>query len=662
MTTLAVPLGGGVVLTRPLDNLQRGELEKAENCLMKPNDPDSLYRDEGRKLIETLEDPIVTGGFRNISFENDEDLLAVVTTNGSTSSLKVRNARDEGGGTTFTEIQSISGVVTGCSWEHWGDIWILGTNIENYAISGDRSVRVLGMDANIGEGWLPPVIVAVGAPATTVWDATGSGGEFDYILYFFTEYDSSEDIESQVVFASVAVVSLSYQVDLDWSGNTRLNANTDKVRIYRHYLGRATASDPGPQQESLLAYERFVGNDIREIPNAGFLAEVDWSDGSYVDNETVTKSDPDIKYPITRLSNDVRAGIYDYLRQTRPFDVGVIHDNVLVANDAGSSKNIYRWSPRKNFEYQPDPYFDYYANEHSDKLIGMISHQRGIVFLLEDSVHILTDLFFVGTFRGRRERISNIDGCVGVSAYTEVQSERQEYVAWVSRQGLRGTDGAGWYDLCGDFSNSAAGLVDSKLDQAVLINNERLHRLELWADTSSGFKRFDFLYHPSHLKGGSLKLIGPHEVPEYTSADPCLHATRGKFGGRSTVWTASAKSVYREGYRYAAGTMSVWTGHLTGESPLNDVGVERVGLTHAGIEGGTIRRYLVGKEQKERGERGHSKPELFTDDQVREDETSHEVMRINAQYARLGFETEDVEEHRWGPAWVQVRPKSKAAV
>jgi hypothetical protein len=628
---------------------------------MKPGDSQSLYRDEGRKLVETLGDPIVTGGFRHLSFENAENLLAVVTTDGSTSSLQVRDADDEGAGAAFAEVQSIPGVVTGCSWNHVGDIWYLGTNIANYVIGSDRSVRSMGMDADLGTGWFPLPAILVGAPLTTVWDAVG-GTENDYVLYFMTEYDSSEDLESQVVTVKVAVMSAKQGATLDWSGVTRLNPNADKVRIYRHYLGRGDIGDP-PQTESLLAYERFIGAVPGETVYAGLVAEADWTDGSYRDEETVTKSDPSgVKYPLTRLSNDVGAGIFDLLRQTRPFTVGAIHDNSLVANDATTSKNLYRWSTRKRFEYQSDPYFDYFANEHSDTLVGLVSLKRNLIFLLEDSVFALTDLFFVGTVRGRLERITNIDGCTGPEAYTEVQAENQEYVAWFSPQGLRGTPGTGWVDLCKDFSNEAAGVKESKIDQAVLINNERLHRLELWVDTTAGFRRFDFLYHPTHLKETGLKLLGSHEVPEYSSSDPCLHATRGRLNGRSTVWTASSTSIYREGVGFSSGEMSLLTGHITGESPLDDVGVERVGLTHAGVEGGTLGVNLIGKEIKEAEERGYSNPEYFPPEMVRASETSDRVMRMRAQYARLRFFTPDEEDHRWGPAWVEETAKAGARV
>ena len=69
------PLGGGLVTSRDPSLLAEGELQRADNCIYKPNDP-ALYRALGRSKLNAT---AISGGITGLKYcafdAPDPDLL-----------------------------------------------------------------------------------------------------------------------------------------------------------------------------------------------------------------------------------------------------------------------------------------------------------------------------------------------------------------------------------------------------------------------------------------------------------------------------------------------------------------------------------------------------------------------------------------------------------
>jgi hypothetical protein len=204
----------------------------------------------------------------------------------------------------------------------------------------------------------------------------------------------------------------------------------------------------------------------------------------------------------------------------------------------------------------------------------------------EGGVHRLRWMPFDGNspYRtGRSQSQISSDGIVGRKAHCVINNENHRLFVWLSRQGLRMTNGGSWGDACEDWSVETAGLSASDLDEAVLYNDDRYNRIVLHAKTATGNVTWHFYYHQTHLKFDGnrkmgLKAIGPHAPAEFAN-DSVVSATTARSGGRSAAWVATKREIYRE-HQGLSSEMNVLTREQYFDNRYNDAWLQTLGLTH----------------------------------------------------------------------------------
>ena len=573
MSWRELPITGGVVKTRNPSALETGELVSATNCRLKKNDTKQLHNDLAPTLLATQ--TVVAGPFY-LSFEGTDDKLMIVT---STDILTADPAVG-----TFASIQTFVGTATKAGVIHRGNEWFVGTDAENYVIT-DNVARLMGMDdagwpfaANTGAGVLNLLSVTATTSAVQKPAFDTPSSNYDHVAYWATEYDSTNDVESGVVAASKAVFDNALFAgdntnQIAWDNGTityqtKKNATADKLRIYRTYTGRSTTLDTGNEWLKRLNIESkgqdFIG---------GRIAEVDWTDLAYIDSAAnyPSKFDSPIPYPSIYTDPITGGSIFRHLVKPADWDLGVLFQDSLVVNDPGTSKQILRYSPPGQPEYQPTPYFMYFANESSDEIVGLHVVGGKLLVLTTGGVHKVNWLPLGGRVvqgQGRaQEVLTERVGCVGRSASVKIETEAGEFLVWLSRRGLEWTNGSGWADACPDFSSAS---ISGTIANVVLAADPDNFRVRLYDGTTV----WDFYYHPSHLKNNRLKLMGPSAYPITVQG-----ATTGPLSDKDGIWTASSAAVYREGPGNNATDTVLTTGQLKA-GPFDDVAIDGVGVDH----------------------------------------------------------------------------------
>jgi hypothetical protein len=291
----------------------------------------------------------------------------------------------------------------------------------------------------------------------------------------------------------------------------------------------------------------------------------------------------------------------------------------------------------------------YFATPYSDDVVGLGQVNERLIALTESGVHRVNYLPVEGNIEQLRgqvtEEITGLHGCVGRRAYTTTETEAGEFLVWLAREGIRATNGVGWVDFCPDWSVDGAGLSPTTLSTAVLINNPRDHRLELYV----GSTRWDFYYHPSHLKNGRLKALGPNTVQDANGAAiTVVDATVGRLSGKDQVWIASASTVYTEAQNFDSQTMEFETGHISA-GPLHQLACNGVALTHTDTPTATAIPTTTTKEI-----------DLTETEYVQEslslqyNQTDKAMMRdcLGDPWLRVKMRSTDTLDMSWGPMWV----------
>lgn len=617
-----IQVTGGVVRSRAARALGLGEMETASNLRLKPGDNVQVHNDVGTEAFGSTVNDVVAGPFY-LSFEGTADKLLCVTTDGANSYLETATVGATG---TWASIQTITGVVTAATVVHRGDQYFVGTDQGNYVVQ-DNVARVMGMTA--GE---PNAIAPFGgfgvAAGSSVW-AVG-----DFITYYLTEYDSTNDVESAVAASyagSIAVATNKTTINL--SAYTKLNPRADKYRIYRRYYGTNTSSNDVQSQSDM---DQAEGPRTTRAYIAGLLDEVDATTATFTD-EGDYKFDPTPQYPL--IATDVVYGgsIFSFLRYPREFTLGCVFNDCLVVNDPNTSKQVIRYSPPGYPEYQPDPYFMYFATERSDEVVGLRVVNDRLVVLTTGAVHRVNYLPLAGDLVGQQGRvqeiITSVAGCVGRHAHAKVQTEGGELVVWLSGRGLEWSNGVGWSDACPDFVGS---LVTGS--SPVLVNNEALYRLELYDGTT----RWDFYYHPDHLKSGKLKMMGPSTVPVTVSKGACADS--------DYVWIGGASAVHTVNVGTSAEDSVLLTGHIRGSDPFADLVCDGLALTHSGTSGTTLTARVYGKldgqAEVDTGPVTIPNPEL--------DETGRAALAMRGRYLRAELTVGGDTAWAGGPLWLEV--------
>lgn len=628
MSWVEVKPTAGVVKTREAANLALGEAVSVSNARLKPGDTEQLHNDVGSQTFDTVSGTVVAGPFY-LSFEGSADKLLVVTTSGGTSYLETATVGTSG---SFASIQTISGTVTAAWVVHRGDEYFVGTDRGNYVVK-DNASRAMGMEA-------PASPNTSTGNAITVAATTGSNlSAGDCLVYWATEYDSVNDIESGPIWIDAVTIQTSgnevLQHRLDNSSYSALNSTTDKVRIYRHYTGNAWSS--GAFDSTLPAFQdtlRYKGQKTALI--GGLLTEQDWGTGDYTYSVT-DKFNQSPTYPLVLTDNQGTA-IYEYLDQPDSFTLGCVYNDSLVVNAPGTSKQVIKYSPPGAPEYQPVPYFMYFATERSDEIVGLSVVNNRLLVLLTGSAHRVNYLPTEGNVaaqQGRvQETIGNV-GCVGRQAWAKVETSHGELLVWLSNRGLEWSNGLGWADACPDFT---ADILEGTLANAVLVNNRKLYRLELY----SGTERYDFYYHPSLLKGERLRLLGPSTVSV---------TANGAVGWDDYVWLGYSGGVLTGNVGNSSADTVVSLGHIRGPNPYLDLACDALGVTHNDAAGTTYTARVYGKIQG--STRADSGPHTIPNPEL--DESGRAELSMRGNYLEPELTVAGGTAWSMGPLWLDLK-------
>ena len=616
-------LTGGVVTRRNASALLPGELVSASGLRLKPGDLVQVHADKATQQFAAVSRTVVAGPFW-MPFENSTDKLMVVTTDGSSSYIETADAGTSG---TFTSIQTITGVVTAADVVHRGDQYFVGTDKGNYVVQ-DNVARAMGMDA-------PAIPNKSTANVIKIASSTGSEGlvHGDVLFYWATEYDSVNDIESGPIwFDRDSVETSGTEVEQHrLTEYTPINSGTTHFRYYRRYTGNALIG--GSYSNGAAAHQAALAMLNGKAPLiGGLIAEVAVGSGDY-DYEVDDKYDPAVSYPLVSTDN-VGTSIFEYLVKTRNFTVGALFNDALVVNDPATSKQILRYSPSGYPEYQPDPYFLYFATKRSDEIVGLRVVNDRLVVLLKDSVfrvnYLPTGGGDLAAVQGRvQEPITERSGALGRWAHTTVETESGSLVVWASKRGLEWTDGLGAQDACPDF----AGITNAN---AVLVNNEKLYRLELY----DGTQRWDFYYHPTLVKNGRMRLMGPTTVSATVD--------KGADSNADYVWLGSAAEVLVGNQAPSSVTGTLLTGHIKTENPFGDIACQDVGLTHTALDSAKARVYgkLQGEDRADTG--------LVSFPDVSGDETGKVSLSQRGKYLEVELQATGTGDWSAGPMYLNL--------
>jgi hypothetical protein len=653
MTWQRVEITGGVVKTRNDSAIRPGELTACSDLRYKPGDLVQLHFDRSTSSVDPPTGTIVDIFF--LSFETINDKLLAVTSVGLE----------------WTDIATISwstlqaqASITKAAVVHRGDEYFVGTDQGKWTIESDGTIREMGMEARTLTAAFS-VVPSVQDNATTSNETQWATG--DVIAYWWTEYDSSADIESGPVHGLVEYAktdvtpNVKIQVQTPWGGGkARLNDHADDVRLYRHFISREPSVNEA-QLKALDVKDKIQAGDISFL-NGGLLIEMDWNDASYPSNyeDGEDNNDPGVidpsryAYPLLLEQLGGSTDLFQQYIEPGNFDVGVLFQDHIVVNKPATDDRLAYYAPAGLPEYQPTPYSVHMNTVTSDELVGLMVIGGVLILLTDGGIHRQTYLPEVGEIaqnRGRAQEVITLrHGCVGRGAYTKLETEAGELVVWLSRQGLRWTNGRGWSDACPDWSVEGAGLTQSTLSSCTLVNNPREHRLELRTQDDPSV-RWDFYYHPTLLKNSRLRCLGP------TTEDAQIIATTvGRVSGQDVLWTASSAAIYQHGSGWASNT-SYTTGQFAdGTSPFKSVRIQGVGLTHTSLAT-TAGSFTITSKLDNNAEQ--SVPQSVYD--LTRDETSKAQLPTFGNWHKVALALTGSEEGSIGPMWIDVEGSGGAS-
>lgn len=516
-------LDGGVVRTKIRSALARNELWGASNSRLKPGDPGTLYRDTRRVSIATAPAGLTILDIFPLTFASVDPVVLVVCVDATSTYLYTTPTT--GGSLTLRHTET--GVATGASATRYLDEWIIGTSVANFLVTLGLDVLALGLVSPADHAATLGEVTSSLAGTDSQWDP--ASGEVDNVAYIITDFDSVRDVESfiqAVYYATINFADTGKHTVLVLPTSPYDAANTgraDSFRIYRHYFGR-TPDYPDATLE-MVEFAFNLGDTAaneRVLPPivAGMIAQVAHADGgTWTDDSEGTKLDPHLVFPSVYIEEGGQVAIYKRLRPPAPFVIGCEFQNSIVMNDGSSP--IFFYTPAQQPEYSPTAFRLQFVGGGSDAPRGAVTIGETLVILLEDSVWSVAYLPQdgpAGETQGRvKTKICGREGPVSKRAWATVDTESGQVVVWLSRQGLRWTDGAGFDDACTDWSVAGAGLDPTELANAVMGVDAANTRIRLWVPDGTGDTvQWDFYYHPTLLKdsahGPRLRAIGPTTI------------------------------------------------------------------------------------------------------------------------------------------------------
>lgn len=577
----------GVVRTRPRSGLHDGEMFATSNARRKIGDPEGLWADRGRAKVSNAPDGESIVYIRLLTFESEatDDHMLVVTVDANNTYFNLTGAL---GGPISRKHTISSSIATKGDAVYNGDEWFIGTDAGNVLIGSGLTFVTMGMD--------------VPSPLEYLEDfgtgPTGSGSpwlEEDGIVYWWTEYDSVRDVESGPILIfgqnSFDTAGTKPLIAAPWStgllNSTKTNARADKARLYRKFTSLDVTND------QLYADLTTVGNTVMQP--GGLLLEADWGEtGSpFIDagggvynfqDPSLGKHDPEPRWPIVLVQEGGATAVTEFFRKPPNWYSGMFFQGCLVKVNADDF--VVEYSLAKQPEYQPDIFFLPLRTKRRDTPMGVTVIRDRLIVLTEGAIWKIAYLAQEGPvaqLQGRAEtKVTERLGVVGVDAWSTVEAEFGELVAWLSSEGLGVTDGNGWRDACRDWNPEAVGLDMELLGGSVLVNDATDGRLKLYVPHEGGSQVWDFYYRKDRLKNGSFECLGPTQL-----VDQVISGTDGFTGGRHRVMVATEDAVWLEGVGFTAERTQIDTRYEWPENVFADQGIEALGLVHTKAPGVT---------------------------------------------------------------------------
>jgi hypothetical protein len=222
-------------------------------------------------------------------------------------------------------------------------------------------------------------------------------------------------------------------------------------------------------------------------------------------------------FPFVQMSI---GGVTTSISENGPVPVattGDVFEDSLVLNDTANPSMI-RYSIPTKPESFPSIYFIDFESDDNDQVKCIRTLGNRLIVGTENRiwrVNYLPNEEDAAFNRGRAVDIAdNYNGIVGIHAATQfVGADGRVELAYLSKGGLRATDGFSTRSLCDDINWRSILTPASLLAKCVLVNDPINFELILFypgGDSTYLIKALRFNYHESHLKNGNkLKASGP---------------------------------------------------------------------------------------------------------------------------------------------------------
>lgn len=689
------PLIGGAVNNREPNALRAGEFSAASGVRYKPNDEqlhsDLNYTEWQFRLQELGADLSGWQGPFYLSFEDKRDWVLVLAnqrTGIETVTVKTRLYFTRANGQTgwvlsdyaLSDNSENQNGITAAKVRHWGDRYYLLSDqgiaeiIPPTGATGIPTLRKLGMPAPEATGplYIGGAVSNVLTGNSTSFAFSGSaGGDLvtnDIITVYITEYDSTTALESPILWKIGTLLTESgdaYAVQAGAAGkaiditlpDNLYSDNADKLRVYLKFWGNGADTEFG--------WTNF--NDINAYRGAVVGANL------LLDTDGNSEHDPGASVQFADFQKDIVVSplpvipvddarlIFPGQRMPNTATAGVFWNDSLVANDTGYSerliitdpaassnlgrvedarKTIIRYSPAGNPGDQPTPFVLPFASDREDQIKGLEVVNDRLMVLCDQAVHTVRYLPYNNLLSAQQGRVNDVlttnVGLASPNAVVKVETNRGEMCVWLSRRGLEWSDGLGWDDACPDFSVPDG--VDPSDAAMVVLPNE--YRVDLYL----GLNLYSFYYHPSHLKNGRLKMLGPTVLNAQIFGACEYRGTVYRFDGVDLEWTGVAEP---------GGEGEVYTGQIhagnvaEGGSPFKDIRIKDFGVTHGVADSVSLQvNAAVTGYALENG------PETFLDNPDLE-ETGSAGVSARGNYLRLLLRA-DRTDADWavGPLWL----------
>jgi hypothetical protein len=685
------------VNNRPASALRPGEFTESSGFAYKPNS-DQLHRDliwadfTPTSFFDDVDD--VIGPFY-LSFENTHDWLLIVCTTASIDGAVAYVARADGS-TAWSSLAILADNVvnqttlTGADIAHWGDRYYLATDQGCLEIAaptgtGQPTATKLGMLAPeprldfIGES--SDVVTDTGAWTTGI-DATNCDiAEDDVFFVLLTEYDSETGQESAPVLMTGSSGGGWYTPEGIFpyaqasdpgeypviTFPTDFYGDGDTWRAYFVYLGNANTTVSYNEINNIT---RAVWQEGAPPVGASILnkdGQTEFAAGTTVSFNNLLKSQ--VSNPLPVLAIDNARLIYNAFRHPSTSKVCAIWNDSLVLGDSGFRRSdssdfdeysnivgdivasgnfgvrgsdplptVMRYSPPGEPWNQPVPYFMNFASERQDDIRAYQVVNDRLLVLCDRAVHTVRYLPFnnlLASQQGRvKDTVTTNVGLVNQRAVAKVETPRGEMCVWLSRRGLEWSDGTGWDDACPDFSVPDF-VTQRDLDEAVLVAVPNEYRLDLYLNVGL----YSFYYHPSHIKNGHLKMLGPTVVGKRIYG-ACEHnGVVYRFDGSNMEWTNTDRTDI---------SASAYTGFVYGDNPFKDLTIEDLAVTHTSVDG-TISMQCNGSTTG----RAETNGNLVKIDNPELEETGSAGISYRGNYVRFRLSVDAVGDWSVGPIWIQ---------